>query len=101
MISAEGLHVLGLLSPEERRLMRELVRIAKSKSNAFPEDKLAERKACQGMDLPRLLHSLANKALTQRVRSHVWATTRLGREVAHYLEEVDFQTKLGYRHVRR
>src|SRR2546421_13033666 len=101
VISAEGLQVLGLLSRDERRLMRELVRIAKSKRNVFPEGKLADRKACRGMNLPSLLHSLANKGLTQPVRSHVWATTKLGRELAHYLEEVDFEAKLGYTHVRR
>jgi len=100
VISDEGLEVLGLLSAEERLLMREIVRIAKSKTNIFHEGRLAQRKACRSLDLPSLLHSLSNKGLVQPARSHLWATTKLGREIEHYLQQKDFDLTLGYRVIR-
>jgi len=100
VLSAEALAILALLSVEERKLMREIVRIAKSKTNSFHEGKLVQRKACKSMDIPSLLHALSNKGLVGPIRRRVWATTKLGREVEHYLQIRDFDSTLGYRVVR-
>lgn len=100
MISPEGLAILAQLTEDEKKLMRETVRIAKSRSNIFSEGELERRKACQPLNVPGLLQSLSNKGLMSPVRRHVWSTTSLGRELEHYLEYLDFQTRLGYK-VRR
>jgi len=100
VISAEGLEILGLLSADERKLMREIVRIAKSRTNAFHEGKLTRRKACEALEVPDLLHSLSNKGLVRPVRRRMWATTKLGREIEHYLQAKDFDANLAYRVAR-
>ena len=78
--------IISGLSGDERIVMTELERIAKSdKSNVFFIEELKRRKRCAGIDLDATLDSLTEKGLIHPAGSEKWATTKEGRWVEHYL----------------
>lgn len=101
MVSGEVLLVVSTLSESEKTLMRELARVAKSKTNVFSEEQLKIRKSLEDIDVRATLRSAAASGLVQPVRRGRWRTTGLGRKVEHFLWEQWIQNRYPYAVVRR
>ncbi len=88
--------VISDLSVDERTVLRQIPRLAKSDTNVFSERQLKRKKPCHDLEIGKILLKLANRGLINPVKRRRWRTTSLGRKVGHELERIWLEERFGY-----
>ena len=84
MVGDSVAEIVQGLADDEKTLLEELPRIAKSdRNNTFFESQLERRKKCFEMEVRDVLKALSNRGLVSFVGGSRWRTTPLGRKVSH------------------